>query len=214
MGQIFLPGLLPPPPPLPIARHPFDPTWPEHDLGSFTITCLSCGALHWLDEHLSSSSKTNPKFGICCYSGKISLPFLHPLPQELHHLFTTSDDRGKAFCHHIHNYNNALAMTSVGRDVDDTLNNGGGPWIFKLHGELTHKIGSLLPPSGSTPSYAQLYIHDTEEALQHRMNNRYNSALDPATMWELQDVLYHCHPAVQLYKQAAQLTAHLPPDQQ
>jgi hypothetical protein len=105
-------------------------------------------------------------------------------------------------------------MTSVGRKVDNTLNNGGGPWIFKLHGELSHRIGSLLPPSDHAPRYAQLYIYDSEQALQYRTNNSHNSALDPATLRELQDMLHRHHPAVQFYKQAFELTAHLPSEQQ
>lgn len=182
MGEIFLPGLLPLPPPLPIARYPFDPNWPIHDLGDFDTECPSCKALHWMDERLASSSLRNPKFGTCCYSGKISLPWLHPVPPELYNLLSDPDRREKAFRERIRNYNNALAMTSVGRQLDNSLNNGGGPWIFKLHGELTHRIGSLLPPPDSTPSFAQLYIYDTEQALQYRVNNPYNSSLDQATL--------------------------------
>jgi hypothetical protein len=153
------PPLPPPPPPplpspIPIARCPFNPAWPKHDLGPFTTQCPSCSALHWLDERLTKSSKSKPRFGICCYSGKISLPPLQPVPPELYHLLTAQDQIGTAFRDHICNYNMALAMTSVGRTVDHRLNNGGGPWIFKLHGELTHRIGSLLPSPDSTPSYA------------------------------------------------------------
>ena len=215
MGQIFLPGLLPPPPPLPIARHPFNPTWPVHDLGPFDIRCPSCTALHWMDERLSGSSQRWPKFGTCCYSGKISLPALQPVPPELYNLLSdTEDQRAKDFRAHIRNYNSALAMTSVGRQVDHSLNNGGGPWVFKLHGELSHRIGSLLPPPDGAPCFAQLYIYDTQYALQERMGNPYNFRLDRATLLELQDMLDRLHPAVQLYKQAYELTAHLPEEQQ
>ena len=109
-------------------------------------------------------------------------------------------------------------MTSVGRQLDHGLNNGGGPWVFKLHGELLHRIGSLLPPPDGTPCFAQLYIYDTQYALQRRManphNNSHNFRLDRATLLELQDMLDHLHPAIQLYKQAYELTAHLPVEQQ
>ena len=37
-------------------------------------------------------------------------------------------------------------MTSVGRKLDYAINaGGGGPYVFKLNGELIHKVGSLLP---------------------------------------------------------------------
>ncbi len=63
-------------PQLPLACRPFDPALSLHNLGQMNIQCPSCKALHWVDECLSKSSKANPKFGICCYKGKISLSAL------------------------------------------------------------------------------------------------------------------------------------------
>ena len=73
---------------LPLARRPFDPNLSLHNLGEMNIQCPSCKALHWVDERLSKSSKANPKFGMCCYKGKISLPALQPVPPELYELLT------------------------------------------------------------------------------------------------------------------------------
>ena len=55
--------------------------------------------------------------------------------------------------------------------------------MFKIHGELHHQIGSLLPPDGRPPSYAQLYVLDSHEVLGHRM--RRNPGLDPDVMYRL-----------------------------
>ena len=176
------------------------------------IQCPSCKALHWLDERLTKSSKINPKFGMCCYQGKISLPPLQPPPPELYHLLTVQDPIGRAFRNHIRNYNSALAMTSVGRKVDYRVNDGGSPWLYKLNGELIHKAGSLLPPEqGNVDSvYAQLWVIDTEEALDIRMRNQYNRLLDLGTLCTLQNMLYHHHPGVALYKHAYELTSNMP----
>lgn len=95
----------PPPPPLPplprqfvpCARCPFTPTWVVHDLKVMDVQCSFCCALLWLDEHLSNSSKRNPRFGICCYQGKLKPPYLNPIPPELHQLLTHSDANHKAF---------------------------------------------------------------------------------------------------------------------
>jgi hypothetical protein len=57
--------------------------------------------------------------------------------------------------------------------------------------------------------YAQLYIYDPQEALQFRMNHPANSDLHMETMQTLQDMLHRRHPAVQLYKQAMELTQNL-----
>ncbi|KAH9010631.1 hypothetical protein EDB85DRAFT_1851075, partial [Lactarius pseudohatsudake] len=117
------------------ARHPFDPAWDVHNLGGLTIQCPNCKALHWLAERLTKSSMCNPKFGMCCYSGKISLPPLQQPPRELSHLLTSQDHLEKSFRLHIRNYNSALAMTSMGRKLDESINRGGGgPYTFRLHG--------------------------------------------------------------------------------
>ena len=164
---------------LPIACQPYDPTWPVHDLGQMNVQCPSCRALHWDAEHLKSSSAANPKFGKCCHSGKFTLPPLQPPPRELYNLLTSQDHVGKEFRNHICNYNSALAMTSVGRKLDETVNQGGrGPYVFKLHGELIHQVGSLLPSEEDQPKYAQLYVYDPEQALEFRMANRWNVNLD------------------------------------
>jgi hypothetical protein len=107
------------------------------------IQCPSCKALYWLDERLAKSSKVNPKFGICCYQGKISLSPLQPAPPELYDLLTDQELIVRAFHNHICNYNSALAMTSMGRKLDYSVNNGGGPWLYKLNGELIYRAGSL-----------------------------------------------------------------------
>ena len=108
--------------PLPAACHAFNPTWDVHNLGDMNILCPSCRALHWKAEHLINSSNINPKFGMCCYSGKISLPLLEPALAELYGLLTGQNPSERAFCSNTHNYNSALAMTSVGRKVDESTN--------------------------------------------------------------------------------------------
>jgi hypothetical protein len=133
---------------LPIACRPFDPAWVVHSLGNMNILCPFCHALHWDDERLAHSTVISPKFGMCCYQGTISLPPLQPPPKELADLLTQQNSVARKFRKLIRNYNNALAMTSVGRKLDNTVNDGRGPYTFKLHGELFHRAGSLLPPEG------------------------------------------------------------------
>jgi hypothetical protein len=66
-------------------------------------------------------------------------------------------------------------MTSVGKT---TVNQGGhGPYSFILHEELIHQAGSILPMEGRELTYSQLYIHDTDHALNYCMarHNRLNT---------------------------------------
>jgi hypothetical protein len=107
-------------------------------------------------------------------------------------------------------------MTSVGRKLDYSVNNGGGPWLYKLNGELIYRAGSLLPPEegNNDPVYSQLWVIDTEEALDICMHNQHNRLLDLSTLRSLQDMLYHHYPGVPLYKHAYELTCNMPRENQ
>ena len=175
-------------------------------MGKMEVACSDCGALHWACETLVGS----PKFSTCCHSGKIKIPKLDDPPPELLHLLSGQENICKNFHDHIRNYNNALAMTSLGCNQDMEINrDGGGSFVFRVQGHLYHQTGSLLPQPGSSHVYAQLYIYDPQEALEFHMNNAANTSLDRTTMQTLQDMLYRRHPGVQLYKQAFELTQHM-----
>ncbi len=53
-----------------------DDLYQQLHLGQMSCRCHHCGALHWLEEHVSNSSKANPQFGQCCNHGKVLLPLL------------------------------------------------------------------------------------------------------------------------------------------
>ena len=204
---------------VPLACRPFDPTWQVHTLGGMDIQCSFCHALHWKAEALTSSTINNPKFGMCCFQGKISLPHLDHIPHSLYNLFTAGDHVSKAFHEHILFYNNSLAMTSTGKNIDHTVNQGGGgPYSYVLRGELIHQAGSVLRRDGVDITYSQLYIHDTANAAQHRLrrHDRLNprQPLNPYILNLLQGILHESHPAIVLYQQALERTINMPEDQQ
>ncbi|XP_075475631.1 uncharacterized protein LOC142507875 [Primulina tabacum] len=58
----------------------------------------------------------------------------------------------------------------MGGKIDSSLNQGGSPPVFKLHGQNYHLIGSLLPCQGVSPKFAQLYIYDTENEISNRIS--------------------------------------------
>ncbi|KAJ7023950.1 hypothetical protein C8F04DRAFT_969583, partial [Mycena alexandri] len=168
----------PPPParrrarePLPIARRPYTEPRSRHDLGRMDVQCRHCGALHWMAEKTTNSSKTNPQFPMCCNNGKVVLERLEEPPAELRALLVNDDTKSKEFRKNIAQYNTALSFTSLGVTEDHSINNGGGPPIFRIHGELCHRTGALLPSEGHTPIYAQLYIYEPQAALDYRMQS-------------------------------------------
>lgn len=56
----------------------------------------------------------------------------------------------------IRQYNCLFAFTSMGANIDHTMNDRWGPPVFKICGQIHHRIGSLLPPDGSPPKFIQL----------------------------------------------------------
>ncbi|XP_056862242.1 uncharacterized protein LOC108815502 [Raphanus sativus] len=53
--------------------------------------------------------------------------------------------------------------------IENSVNEGQGPRVFKLHGENYHMIGSVKPKGNDTAKFSQLYIHDTENEVQNRL---------------------------------------------
>ena len=53
------------------------------------VLCRFCNALHWRCEQTKSkgSTITNPKFAMCCLSGKVQVPLPRLPPPELQKLF-------------------------------------------------------------------------------------------------------------------------------
>jgi len=75
--------LLPPQlPQLPLARRPLQPLQQiRHRLGTCTVVCPDCNALHWTEERSRKGTRRVPKFSTCCMNGAISLPQLPDAPK-------------------------------------------------------------------------------------------------------------------------------------
>ena len=197
---------------VPKGCRPYGDPASRHPLGPMDVVCPNCHALHFNCEKLTNSSNVNPKFGICCLQGQIQLPPITQSPPLLHQLLNSSTPHARKFRDGIHQYNSAFAFTSVAMEVDSTVLNGRGPYSFRMHGEMYHKMGSLLPRDGRQPAYAQLYNYDDQAARAAR--NLMNPNLDPFLMGELQQMLIANNPFVPLYKQAYQIMQESPPELQ
>lgn len=88
------------------------------------VPCLFCNALHWIGEKLASSSNRNPKFGLCCDSGKVRLPLLQQPPPPLLQLFIEDSTIAKRFRQDIWKYNRTFAFTSMSANEDYSINSG------------------------------------------------------------------------------------------
>lgn len=61
-------------------------------------------------------------------------------------------------------------MTSFGALVDESINQGSGPYVVKVAGQISHWVGSLCPKDGDVPRFLQLYVYDTENEITNRMH--------------------------------------------
>lgn len=92
-------------------------------------------------------------------------------PKLLLSLLHGTEPRSKHYQENIRAYNSMFAFTSLGGKVFSKINNGNGPPQFILSGQNYHRIGSLLPEPGNAPKFAQLYIYDTKNEIQNRINS-------------------------------------------
>jgi len=187
---------------IPLARHEFDGNHHglRHTLGEMTTMCGKCGALHFLEEHVASSSRANPQFTPCCAQGKVTLPPLAPPPELLKWLLTSNKADAKDFRQCIRFYNNAcMAFTSVGANLDTSVAQPGN-YTYRLRSELYHRMGSLLPQPDEAPQFAQLYISDPHAELDGRMGNF--GSLNRDIMQSLQTMLHECNPYANIYQMA------------
>ncbi|KAL3651503.1 hypothetical protein CASFOL_004505 [Castilleja foliolosa] len=142
------------------------------DHGDAIYECRYCDALFWLDERLlREGSSANPSYSGCCQGGIVDLPLLIEPPVFLSDLLHGNSSKSKHFQENIRSYNSMFCFTSMGGKIDNDINKGSGPRIFRLHGQNYHLIGSLLPEDGTTPKFAQMYIYDTENEISHRKNS-------------------------------------------
>jgi hypothetical protein len=68
-------------------------------------------------------------------------------------------------------YNAMFSFTSPGMKFDKKVAGGKGPPTLRLHGQPCHRMGSLLPKTGEAPRYAQLYIYDTDNEINNRIQS-------------------------------------------
>jgi hypothetical protein len=102
-------------------------------LGGPTCTCPHCGAHFWLEERMRGRRMANPVYNRCCRGGSIVLPSYSPPPQPLICLLTREDPSlSRHFFDNIRRYNSMFAMTSMGVKVINAINDGHGPYVFKI----------------------------------------------------------------------------------
>ncbi|KAL5190708.1 Replication protein A DNA-binding subunit B [Glycine soja] len=142
------------------------------DLGDQAMQCINCNAKMWYDERISKGrNTTSQKFSLCCGDGKVELPLLQSPPKYLERLlFDGKASDSKNYQCNIRTYNMIFAFTSAGIKLDKSINESRGPPTIRIQGQPCHRIGNLLPMPGKQPKFSQLYIFDTQNEIENRVN--------------------------------------------
>nr|GEW33213.1 ATP-dependent DNA helicase pfh1-like [Tanacetum cinerariifolium] len=107
-----------------------------------------------------------------------------------------------------------FAFISLGGKVDDSINRRGcGPYVFRLHGQTYHSMGSLLSKEGDSLKFVQLFFYDTKKEIEHRARALSNSSssscpsnpkhhIDRNIIREVKDVLDTSSDLVKTFRRA------------
>nr|GEW24824.1 helitron helicase-like domain-containing protein [Tanacetum cinerariifolium] len=110
--------------------------------------------------------KRRPEYHLCCGERRIYMQPTSQPPDLIKELLTN-----KHFMENIQAYNQMFVMASFGAKIDDSVNRGRGPYVFKVSSYIYHWIGSLCPEEGRQPCFLQLYIYDTEYEVSNNMQH-------------------------------------------
>lgn len=170
--------------------------------GDCTEWCHHCNAAFWHGELLKGHDFQNGQavYHLCYANGKIFMQPEADPPDYIKHLLAQS-----SFMENISAYNQMFAMNSFSATVDNTVNHGRGPYVFKVSGQIDNRIGSLCPTGDDDPKFLQLYIYDTHNEVQNRLNRFPNSeraTLDPQVMQGLIHFLDAHNELVQIFRTA------------
>ncbi|GJU35961.1 DNA helicase [Tanacetum coccineum] len=142
----------------------------------------------------------SPEYYLFCGGGQI---YMQPNPDTPEYFKNLLEN--KHFMESIKAYNQMFAMTYFGAKVDESINWGRGPYVFKVSGQIYHWIGSLCTPPGESRRFLQLYIYDTNHEVENRLRHFgsiYDSDLDSEIVEGLIHFLDAHNQLVQLFRTA------------
>ena len=134
-------------------------------IGTPKHICKHCNACFWFDERNITDSRKKKEivYSNCCKYGQIKIPPFKEPPEFLSRLINNKHEPiSKHFLPKIRQYNSLFAFTSMGGNIDKKINKGEGPYVFRVNGQVHHRIGSLLPSPNKIPKFAELYIFYTK----------------------------------------------------
>jgi hypothetical protein len=163
----------------------------EHTCGLMNIDCSECKSCMWLAERVGGTIQ-NPKFGLCCLSGKIKIPLLRDPPLPLATLLTEQTPQSKYFHNNIRHFNNAMSMATM-KATNATMT--GGVANYRINGMVYRIIGPPRNAPDTNPVSMQTYFYDSEEQTRQRLQacppQPQNVQTETNILQSLQDILHN-----------------------
>ena len=168
----------------------------EFYLGPMNHLCEICRNPDGYIDNPAIYFAQEPMSQFCCFKQTVFIHPLHPVPQ-IEKIIRSKESRGN-YLDNIREINNALAFISMGVEID--LPEGRGPYVFRIHGQIYHRIGALIPPVNKPPKYASLYIIDPRKAFEARCQNPANQNVDKNLLEKLQLFLSRVNPYAKAFR--------------
>nr|XP_043614074.1 uncharacterized protein LOC122586020 [Erigeron canadensis] len=99
-------------------------------------------------------------------------------------------------------------MTSFGATINDSINDGSGPYVFRIEGQIHHWLGTMCPPDNEKPRFLQMYIYDTDNELRNRLrffSDPHHIGVDQDIVASLIHILDTHNELVKLFRSARDL---------
>jgi hypothetical protein len=98
----------------------------------------------------------------------------------------------------------------MGGNIDKNINKGEGPYVFRINGQIHHRIGSLLPKPDNIPKFTELYIFDTKNENENRIRaltteDPEHNDMNPFIVQGLKEILDYHNPLVKTFRRARDL---------
>jgi hypothetical protein len=166
-----------------------------------------CKALFWYGERIENlRGKQTIIYNNYCKGGKVYIPPYRSWPDPLSTLARFDGNATMMkFMQNIRQYNCMFAFTSMGAHIDNSVNDGRAPPLFKISSQVYHHIGSLLPPDDGPPKFIQLYIYDTSKGVTSRLRclnpeETSSGCLEASIGYGLMKMLDHYNPFVKKFR--------------
>ncbi|KYN10408.1 ATP-dependent DNA helicase PIF1, partial [Trachymyrmex cornetzi] len=164
-------------------------------IGPMNISCIHCNAKHFIAEKVANRGVS---FHDCCNHGAIYIKPLPKPPKYMQNLFNGNHTKSNEFFNQIRCYNNSFAFASFNANLITFKERRPGPYCFKIQGQIYYQINtSLYAEPNENPTNGQLFIVDSNEAVEHRINK--NSKLDLEILKKLEHIMRKSNVFAQSY---------------